>query len=509
LQATLSADSGDVSSAGGTVTFYDSGSQIGSVQVTSGGASFALSLPQGGGHNYTATYSGDDQFASASTTAAVSLTVTPLQLTASVTGASVVYGQAVPAISGTLAGVLPQDSGLVTAVFATAATSTSTVGSYPITVSLTGPAAGNYTAQLTPAAVVTITPAPLTVTANNATRLYGAANPVFSGSFAGAVNNDQFTATYTTAATSTSPVGGYPITPVTVNGAHAASYTVSMVNGTLSVTQAGSAVSLSSSGSSGAGANLTVTANVVSLTTGVPTGTVDFYEGGTLLGTGIVNLQGVATYSTTTLSPGTHLLTGIYSGDTNFTTSTSSQLSVTVAVGDYTMTAPGYLTILRGQAATAQITIAPNGGYQGGITFSCTGLPSFSSCAVNPATLTADGTNTSLQATLTISTTGSSHAQLLPLPGRTDSLPATLYFLPSAFAGVLLIPAGRKRRSGKKLLRFMVLSLLLLLAALGMTACGGSGRQPDSTQIGAYTVTLTATGDHGVIHSSSVVLMVQ
>ena len=53
--------------------------------------------------------------------------------------------------------------------------------------------------------------------ANNASRTYGATNPVFSGTITGIQNGDNITATYATTATATSPVGTYPITPTLVD----------------------------------------------------------------------------------------------------------------------------------------------------------------------------------------------------------------------------------------------------------------------------------------------------
>ena len=77
-----------------------------------------------------------------------------------------------------------------------------------------------------------VTPAPLTVAANNASRTYGAANPAFSGTVTGAVGSDSFSESFTTTATASSNVGSYPIVPA-VTGANLASYTVTAVNGTL------------------------------------------------------------------------------------------------------------------------------------------------------------------------------------------------------------------------------------------------------------------------------------
>ena len=58
---------------------------------------------------------------------------------------------------------------------------------------------------------------PLVVVANDASRAYGATNPVFSGTITGVQSGDNITATYATTATPSSPVGTYPITPSLVD----------------------------------------------------------------------------------------------------------------------------------------------------------------------------------------------------------------------------------------------------------------------------------------------------
>jgi hypothetical protein len=60
--------------------------------------------------------------------------------------------------------------------------------------------------------------------------------------------------------------------------------------------------------------------------TGTPTGIVTFNDGGTAIGTGKVGAGGMATFMTSTLSSGSHTITAVYSGDTNFGGSTSAPL---------------------------------------------------------------------------------------------------------------------------------------------------------------------------------------
>src|SRR5260370_41664794 len=74
----------------------------------------------------------------------------------------------------------------------------------------------NYAVTAVTNASGAITPAPLTITANDATKVYGAALPTLTASFVGFVNDDtpaslSTPASLTTPAVSTSPVGTYPI----------------------------------------------------------------------------------------------------------------------------------------------------------------------------------------------------------------------------------------------------------------------------------------------------------
>jgi hypothetical protein len=78
----------------------------------------------------------------------------------------------------------------------------------------------DLTAYTTASATVNISvlPAPLSVTANNANRTYGDVNPSFSATISGFVNGDALsvvsgTPSFSTTATSSSPVGSYTIVP--------------------------------------------------------------------------------------------------------------------------------------------------------------------------------------------------------------------------------------------------------------------------------------------------------
>ena len=88
----------------------------------------------------------------------------------------------------------------------------------------------------------------------------------------------------------------------------------------LTVGQAGTSTGLTSSKKNsafGQAVAFTATVSPVAPGSGTPTGTVSFYDGATLLAT--VNLvNGVATFTISTLAKGTHNIKAVYNGDLDF-----------------------------------------------------------------------------------------------------------------------------------------------------------------------------------------------
>jgi len=139
------------------------------------------------------------------------------------------------------------------------------VGTNTLTVVFT-PADTNYASTNLTVSLV-VTPAALTVTANDAARVVGQPNPVFTGILTGVVNGDNITATYATTATTNSPAGPYPIVPSLVDpNSRLVNYSVTTNNGTLTITNAplvADLVVVQSGPTSGiAGSNLTFTVSV-------------------------------------------------------------------------------------------------------------------------------------------------------------------------------------------------------------------------------------------------------
>ncbi|MGA9545729.1 MAG: protease pro-enzyme activation domain-containing protein [Candidatus Sulfotelmatobacter sp.] len=123
---------------------------------------------------------------------------------------------------------------------------------------------------------------------------------------------------------------------------------------------------------------------------------------------------GTTTFATTKLPGGTNSVTATYTGDASVGASTSAPTTVTVTV-PFTMSASALspASVPAGQTSISTVTITPNNGFTGTVSFtnstasnpgSCTaGLPAGALCSFSPGSVTLSGSG-SQQATLTITT---------------------------------------------------------------------------------------------------------
>ncbi len=174
--------------------------------------------------NYTINYIGNN------------FTITKKSITITATaGQSKVYGATDPStyvytVSPSITGLASLTGSLIRAVG-------ETVGPYAIEQNdLTTANNPNYTINYI-GNNFTITKKSLTITADNKTKFYGAANPIFTYTYSGLVNGDLATFTWPTIITTAdqnSPAGTYPIIP---SAATDPNYTITYVDGILTVTK--------------------------------------------------------------------------------------------------------------------------------------------------------------------------------------------------------------------------------------------------------------------------------
>jgi hypothetical protein len=235
-----------------------------------------------------------------------------------------------------------------------------------------------------------------------------------------------------------------------------------------------------------------------------PTGSVAFIENSVTLGTGTVAAGSAS--SSFTLAGGQHSITAQYSGDSNYLSSTSSAVMVTVANGpgaDYAINFPSNSqTVKAGQFANYTVNVTTTNGFGGTINFACpSGLPSLTNCSFNPAQVTVSGNSGSTM--LSISTTAGTAA---PPAGNLSSR----LFTSGGFLalGVVLVGAVAGRRRRKSF--FLLLGVLTLAVLLG--SCGGGGGTTvvhnPGTPPGSYTVTVSATSG-STTHQTTITLVVQ
>lgn len=144
-------------------------------------------------------------------------TIKAAELTAKVHDASRVYGDNNPAFNISYSGFIngENESVVITKPTATTtATTSSNVGTYPISIS--GGVAQNYTLKYE-TGTLTVTKASLELSVNDATKIYGSENPTFTLNYSGLKNNETKPSwekhpIFSTAADKVSDVGDYKIT---------------------------------------------------------------------------------------------------------------------------------------------------------------------------------------------------------------------------------------------------------------------------------------------------------
>ncbi len=369
--ATVSAASpgtGTPTGPAGTVTFYDGATSLGNGTLSGGVASITKSLAVGG-HAITAVYNGNANYIT-STSAVMTQTVNQDATTSvvtssvnpSVTGQAVTFTVTVSAASpgsGTPSGMVTfMDGGtaLGAAVTlnasgkATLKVALPSAGSHSITVAYAGDT--NFVGDTSSTLTQTVNP-DATTTAR-ATSF----NPSVFGQ----------TVTFTATVSASSPGSGTPTGLVTfIDGATAigtgmldgsgvatfstsalsvsthviyvvyagdANYTTSTSTSiSQKVNQASSTTAVvSSANPSTFGQSVTFTATVSAVLpgSGTPTGTATFKDGTKVLGAGTLDGTGTVSFTTSSLALGSHSITVVYGGDSNFKTSTSAVLTQTV-----------------------------------------------------------------------------------------------------------------------------------------------------------------------------------
>ncbi len=293
----------------GTVNFYDGSTLLGSGALSGTGtdtATFTTSTLSSASHQITALYADDTNFNS-STSAAITQTVSKAATTTGVVSSgSTVSGQSLT-FTATVSIVSPGTSAV--------ANPTGTVNFYDGSTLL-----GSGALSGTGTDTATFTTSTLSTTSHQITAMY-ADDTNFSPSTGGAI-----TQTVSKAATTTGVV---------------------------------------SSGSTVSGQSLTFTATVSIVSPGTsavanPTGTVNFYDGSTLLGSGALSGTGTdtATFSTSTLSTTSHQITAMYVDNTNFNSSTSAAITQTVSKAATTTSVVSSGSTVSGQSLTFTATVS-------------------------------------------------------------------------------------------------------------------------------------------------------
>jgi hypothetical protein len=448
----------------GTMSFFRGSVLLATTSVDSSGfaAVDSSNFPPGVSSSITAVYSGNAAF-TGSTSAPQTLTVNPRIITAITLAAA------------------PNPSVVGTLVVITATISPVPIGSAPVVVrGRTAHAAtqspvpnANLSAlaffsgttrlgfgQINQSGVATFSTSTLPVGSSNITATYGG-SPGFAGS--------------------TSAILVVVVTPLPVS-------TTTTLN------------TIASPGT--VGQPITFTAAVSPTPSGTPTGTVSFFNGGALVGTGTVNSSGIATFTTSSLAQGTISINAVFSGNALFLGSESAPQTVVINP-DYAVTAPAApQDLAHGGSVNFTIGVPPVGNsYDSVVTMSASGLPAGATAIFNPSTVTPGIAGATTVMTVSLAATAITVAKLPPGPLRNHP------FAPFAFAVAgLCLCFGKRKQLGRSLLTVLAFTVVLG-GSLAATGCGGGFGNPGAA---AQTVVVTVTGTSGSVqHSTHVTLILK
>ena len=311
-----------------------------------------------GTHNVTVNATDTDN---ASSTCSTTVTVNPADQTISFSvPATLTYGDPSLALTATSTSGLPVTySASGSCMIVNSMLKTTGAGTCTVTAMQAGNA--NYKPATSVVKTITVAPAVLQVTANNATKVYGTANPTFTDTLSGFVNGDTATsvtgaAANSTTATTTSLAGTYPITP-SVGTLASANYTFAFVSRALVVTAAPQAITftLPAAGST----NTTITLNGTGGASGNPV---------TYAVTGPATVVG---NKLTITGAGTITVTASQAGNANYSAAppvtmsfpTKVTASITLTASNTSLTYPNSTNVMpcvklmNGMAATGTISI--------------------------------------------------------------------------------------------------------------------------------------------------------
>lgn len=297
--------------------------------------------------------------------------------------------------------------------------------------------------------------------------------------------------------------GPYTISATLTPSAVLGNYNIAYGAAAFTITKAASVATLQTSASSVMRlSNLTLTAKVTSAN-GAPTGTVNFADGSTVLGSGVLDATGTVTLTVNTLAAGNHTLVATYAGDSNFNGINSAAARETVE--DIQLTGPGTTTTVPpatvdpGGTANYGVLLSPTNGptFPAAVTFSLSGLPAGATYTITPSSLAAGSGPQTITVRVRIAGLSAS------LHRHSGGSPLFALGLLLPVFGILCLRTGA---GGKR--RFAVATCaLVVVLMLDMSACGGGSgflnRVPQS-----YTMQLTATSG-ALQQSTNLTLTVQ
>jgi len=257
---------------------------------------------------------------------------------------------------------------------------------------------------------------------------------------------------------------------------------------------------------------------------GTPTGSVTILVDGSSPGASITLSGGIATYSFSSSTSGSHVIQATYSGDSTYAGSTGSIVlnvggSSGSGSGSFTLSATN-LTVAQGSSGTSTITLTPQSGYTGTVAWAISTNNNVlaTACYNSIPNTTVSGTAV-VTASLTIDTNPSdcASAQYTGTTGKIKLVSASSarnvapnpFRAPAAITFAALLCGGLFRRRSRAL-RLLCAVIFLTGLGLSLSGCSSSTTSTSSVPKGTYTIDVSGsdTTSSNIVATTSLTLTV-
>jgi hypothetical protein len=249
---------------------------------------------------------------------------------------------------------------------------------------------------------------------------------------------------------------------------------------------------------------VTFAATVTSLLSQPLNGVVRFFDGSTALGDIALSSAGTATFSTSTLTIGTHAITAQFLGNGTLVASQSNVVQQVVLDSNYAISSPADITVQTEHHLTFNVVVTPLGQFSGLVALSCGELPAHATCRMSSQSVRLSSSTGPQTVSVYLDTDdvlNYASAQRPSIASRSGGIFIACLSCP------LFLAFGFTAKRNRKLRRMLSGAVAVSVCITLSLFVGCSGKYPASVAPGTYTLHFTGVSTNPPVSQSSTTLL--